>query len=169
VSIQDYYAQAIAFNANTGDLVTGAVFTVHLPDDGTFANPLPVSEPVSGAAIPQLRSNSVGVLPDFAVAGAPPQVVIRSGSFATKLTSVYGAVLEAGLDPQTVATAITAAATATTARDAAVAAAADAQAATAPEIIPDPNREGFFIIVKPGAIVEDPDREGVFKIMGGGA
>ncbi|MBM3716235.1 MAG: hypothetical protein FJW64_10995, partial [Actinobacteria bacterium] len=108
MSLVDYFQTPFAYNPLTNTLVTDAAFTVHLPTDTGFTSPLAVREPDSGAAITDLRSNSVGALPEFAVANEPPQVILRSGVFTTILTSVYGAVRAAGLDPETVQKAITA-------------------------------------------------------------
>lgn len=131
MAFQDYFGTPIAYDPTQDKLVADAVFTVHAMDDASFTTPLPVVEPGSGAAITELRSSSIGVLPDFRVTGDPAQVLIKSGSFITALTSVYGAVMNAGLDPETVQTAIDARAEAVGARDVAVTAADEAVAAAA--------------------------------------
>ncbi|MGQ7313365.1 hypothetical protein ACUOFU_16790 [Microbacterium arabinogalactanolyticum] len=131
MAFQDYFGTPIAYDPTQDRLVADATFTVHAIDDTSLSTPLPVTEPGSGAAIAELRSSSIGVLPDFRVAGDPAQVLIKSGSFVTSLTSVFGAVLAAGLDPDTVAAAILASDEASAARD-------DAQQAAAsltPEMI----------------------------------
>ncbi|NLP82575.1 hypothetical protein HF576_01815 [Microbacterium sp. CFH 90308] len=110
--IQDQFDSQIAYNPDADELVTGATFQVFASDDSAFATPLPITDPASGAGIPTLRSSSIGVLPDFRVPGDPPQVILKSGAFVTLLTSKFGAVLAAGLDPDTVAAAIAAAAAA---------------------------------------------------------
>lgn len=120
MTFQDFFSQAIAYNPTTGALVTDADFTVHAVDDASLSTSLAVTDPASGVAITSLRSSSVGVLPDMRVAGDPAQVIIKSGSFVTKVTSVFGAVVQAGLDPATVAASIAAGATAANASAAAV-------------------------------------------------
>lgn len=131
VDFQDYFGTPIAYDPTQDRLVAGATFTVHAVDDTALTTPLAVFEPGSGAAITELRSSSVGVLPDFRVAGDPPQVLIKSGTFVTSLTSVYGAVLNAGLGPEQVQAAIQAGTDAANARDVATTAADDAVAAAA--------------------------------------
>nr|WP_274635521.1 hypothetical protein [Microbacterium bovistercoris] len=133
---QDYYAAPIALNPDTGELQGNAEFAVYLPDDLSFETPLTVTDAVSGAALSPLSSSSIGTLPDFRATGDPPQVILKSGTFTTKLTSVYGAVIQAGLDHTTVQAAIDAAAgvddvrtAAEAARDAAAASVTDAEAA----------------------------------------
>jgi hypothetical protein len=126
VDFLDSFAQPIAYNPDTEKLVADAEFTVHLPDDLSFANPLTVRDPVSDVPISPLRANAVGVLPDFRVPGDPPQVLLKSGSFVTKVTSVFGAVLAAGLAPAVVQEAIAARAAAQSSADAAGASASSA-------------------------------------------
>jgi hypothetical protein len=128
MALEDLYDSQIAYNPDTEELVTGAAFQVFAADDSAYATPLPLTDPASGAGIPTLRSSNIGVLPSFRVAGDPPQVILKSGSFVTQLTSKFGAVLAAGLDPDTVAAAIAAA----TAAQAAVAQAQTVVEVTAP-------------------------------------
>lgn len=85
-------ASPIAVNPADGSLIGGATFTVHAPDDTSFSTPLTVTDPVSGAAINPLRSNSNGTLPAFKVAGDLPRVRIKSGGFVTELVSLDGLV-----------------------------------------------------------------------------
>lgn len=125
-------ASPIAVNPANGELIGGATFTVHAPDDTSFSTPLAVTDPNTGVAINPLRSNSNGTLPSFKVAGDLPRVKLKSGGFVTELISLGGLVAEqvsnAGLDPETVTAAIAAADTAATkageAADSATAAAA---------------------------------------------
>ncbi|MBN9209368.1 MAG: hypothetical protein J0H96_11980 [Microbacterium ginsengisoli] len=109
MTLQDYFPAPTAYSPDTNLLVAGAQFKVYAVDDTAFTTALAVTSPTSGAAINPLESNSVGILPDFAVVGAPAQVLLKSGSFVTKLTSAYGAailaVAAAGLDPEVVAAA----------------------------------------------------------------
>lgn len=111
-------ASPIAVNPANGELIGGATFTVHAPDDTSFSTPLPVTDPNTGVAINPLRSNSNGTLPSFKVAGDLPRVKLKSGAFVTELVSLDGLVLAqihaAGLDSETVTAAITAAGVATT-------------------------------------------------------
>jgi hypothetical protein len=69
-----------------------------------------------------LSSSNIGVLPAFRVAGNLPQVVLKSGSFTTLLSSRFGPLVEAGFDADQVAAAADSAPTAIAARDAAIAA-----------------------------------------------
>lgn len=144
---QDYYGTPIAYNPATEELVSDAQFTVHATDDIALATPLRLFDPTSGVEISTLEASNIGVLPDFRVEGDPTQVIIKSGSFTTKLTSVFGAVVQAGLDSATVQAAIaagqtaaTASAAASAARDTAVTASASATvAAERAEAVPATN------------------------------
>ena len=90
----DYFEFPVAYNpdgnSGQGELVAGATFLVYAEDDASFTTPLPVTDPVSGAAIVPLKSSAVGVLPSFSVAGDPETVILKSGSFTTKLISMRG-------------------------------------------------------------------------------
>lgn len=86
----DYFDTPVAYNPDTEDLVGGAVFQVFAADDLSFSTPLAVFEVASGASLSPLASSSVGVLPQFRVAGDPTEVILKSGSFVTRVTSVYG-------------------------------------------------------------------------------
>ncbi len=118
----DYFDSPVAYNPDSDDLVTGATFQVFAPDDSSFATPLAVTDPASGANITVLSSSNIGVLPAFRVAGDLPQVVLKSGAFTTLLSSRFGALIEAGFDPDAIAAAVAAVAGAEAARDDAVAA-----------------------------------------------
>lgn len=100
----DYYDFLTAYNPDTEELVRDALFQVFATSDSALANPLQVFAADSGAAL-TLRSNSIGMLPSFRVQGNPTQVILRSGSFLTLVSSKYGFVKE-GLDPETVKAAI---------------------------------------------------------------
>lgn len=128
MTIQDSFEAPIAYNPTTDELVTGAIFTVYAVDDIALATPLAVTDPVSGAAISPLTSSSIGVLPSFAVAGDPAQVILKSGTFVTLLTSKYGIFLDVVPDPDQLLDAIASAAVAEAARDAALAAQEAAEA-----------------------------------------
>lgn len=126
-------ASPIAVNPANGELIGGATFTVHAPDDTSFSTPLAVTDPNTGVAINPLRSNSNGTLPAFKVTGDLPRVKLKSGAFVTELVSLGGLVIEqidaAGLDSATVSAAIAAGELATTkaaAASASATAAADA-------------------------------------------
>lgn len=118
--VLDYFESPIAYNPDTDDLVSDASFQVFAPDDASFATPLPVTDPASGANISVLSSSSIGVLPAFRVAGDLPQVVIKSGAFTTLLSSRFGALIEAGFDPEAIAAAVASVPAAEAARDAAI-------------------------------------------------
>lgn len=135
MAVQDKFEVPIAYNpagnGGDGELVGGAEFQVFDIADSSFSTPLAVFDPATGVTINPLRSSAVGVLPDFQVAGARREVLVRSGSFVTRLTSKYGVVFEAGLDPATVQASIAAGSQAEAARVAAVAAKTAAEAAAA--------------------------------------
>lgn len=129
-------ASPIAVNPTDGELIGGAVFTVHAPDDSSFSTPLAVTDPISGAAITPLRSNVNGTLPAFKVPGNLSRVILKSGAFVTELVSLGGLVGDqvdaAGLDSATVAAAIAAGGSASSAAAAAsVSASAAGTSATA--------------------------------------
>ncbi|WP_374978083.1 hypothetical protein ACEYYH_10405 [Microbacterium trichothecenolyticum] len=128
MAVQDYFDSLIAYNPDNEELVAGAAFQVYAVDDASYSTPLPLTDPVSGAAITTLQSSNIGVLPDFRVAGEPQQVILKSGAFVTKLTSRLGVFKDAGFDPDEIALAIAAAPAAEAARDAALAAQAAAEA-----------------------------------------
>src|SRR5690606_9174483 len=72
-------------------LVKDAVFEVYAVDDLSFAAELDTYDPVSGVLFNPLRSSTnAGVLPSFRVEGDPEQVILKSGTFTTLLTSKYG-------------------------------------------------------------------------------
>jgi hypothetical protein len=119
MAFQDYFDLAPAYNPDTQQLVADATFQVFATDDLAYTTPLGVFAAESGVALVPLSSNSIGMLPAFRVAGSPTQVILKSGSFTTLLTSRYAAVIEAGLDPETVAAALQAGETASTAAAAA--------------------------------------------------
>ena len=126
-------ASPIAVNPANGELIGGATFTVHAPDDTSFSTPLAVTDPNTGVAINPLRSNSNGTLPAFKVAGDLARVKLKSGAFVTELVSLGGLVMDevaaAGLDPETVSSAIAAGELASAKADAAAASAVDAEEA----------------------------------------
>lgn len=105
MALDDLYDPQIAYNPDTEQLVTGAVFQVFAPDDASFTTPLTLTDPASGTGIATLRSSNIGVLPAFKVAGNLPRVIIRSGSFTTLLSSRFGELIDAGFDPAAVAAA----------------------------------------------------------------
>lgn len=152
----DYFDSLIAYNPDTSELVSGATFQVFAPDDSAYATPLAVTDPASGANITTLSSSSVGVLPDFRVAGDPAQVVLKSGAFVTLLTSRLGVLTAAGFDPDAVAAANAAAPLAEAARDAAIAAreAAEAVPTTTDGLMVSvaANRESAFSVYQSTAI-----------------
>lgn len=145
MSFRDYYQGNFAYDPLTNRLVGDAPFTVHLPSDVAGATPLAVTEAISGAPITSLRSNSVGALVDFAVEGEPPQIILRTTGFATKLTSIFGAVLAAGLDPVTVQKAIAAADRSEAAATRAERAASGAGGGGA-GLTPEPGMSGYYLI-----------------------
>lgn len=86
----DYFDLSIAYDPDTEQLVKNATFQVFAVDDLSFENPLALTEAVSGAALPLLRSNKDGAVPQFSVEGDPEEVFVKSGTFVTRLTSVQG-------------------------------------------------------------------------------
>lgn len=115
MALVDVFDFPVAYNPDSDELVTSAVFEVFATDDASFANPLTVRD-MSGAVISELRSSAAGVLPQFRIDGEPVEVVLKSGDFVTRWASRFGAaraaVDEAGLDSATVQAAIDAGATA---------------------------------------------------------
>ena len=95
----DYFDLSIAYNADTEELVKNATFQVFAVDDLSFTTPLALTEAVSGAALPLLRSNKDGAVPQFRVAGDPLEVNVKSGTFVTRLVSKYGSRGEPGMSP----------------------------------------------------------------------
>ena len=98
--MQDLFDQPLAIdpqgNGGAGTIVADAVFQVFAEDDLTFSNPLPVYEPGEGGAlIPQLKTSSIGQLPQFRVAGDPATVVLRSGAYAVRVNSLLGVARQA--------------------------------------------------------------------------
>lgn len=115
--VLDYFDSPVAYNPDSDELVTGATFQVFAVDDSSYATPLAITDPSSGANIPVLASSNIGVLPAFRVAGDPAQVVLKSGAFTTMLTSRYGIFLEVVPDPSELLAAISAGAAAQAAVD----------------------------------------------------
>lgn len=155
--VQDKFEGPIAYNPAGGEdgagaLVPSAEFQVFDVADSSFSTPLAVFDPATGVTINPLRSSAVGVLPDFQVAGARREVLVRSGSFVTRLTSKYGVVFEAGLDPETVQAAIAAGTAAESARAAAVEAKTDAEAAAADVAAVVATNDGIM-----KAVLENPE------------
>jgi hypothetical protein len=94
VDEDDYFDAPIAVNPNAttiADLfVPNAVFEVFAVDDVARAEPLAVYEATSGAAIPELRSSVLAQLPQFRVEGDPQEVILKSGTFETRVKSTRG-------------------------------------------------------------------------------
>jgi hypothetical protein len=147
--VLDYFDSPVAYNPDSDELVTGATFQVFAVDDSSYATPLAVTDPASGANIPVLSSSNIGVLPAFRVAGDVPQVVLKSGAFTTLLSSRFGALVEAGFDADEIAAAIAAAPAAEAARDAALAA-EEAAAAVPAQIAVRANAVGIAGAQPPG-------------------
>jgi hypothetical protein len=93
----DYFDTPIAYNPDLNELLAGAVFQVFAVDDLSFSTPLAVFEAASGASLSTLTSSNIGVLPQFRVAGNPTEIVLKSGPFATRVTSVFGRKGEPGI------------------------------------------------------------------------
>jgi len=87
----DAFSTQFAYDPETEQLVKGATFEVFAVDDTSYSTPLAVTDPVSGAAINPLKSTSnTGALPQFRVEGDPEEVILKSGTFVTRLQSDYG-------------------------------------------------------------------------------
>lgn len=104
--VQDYFDTPVAYNPDADQLVAGASFQVYAVTDTSLSTPLTPLDAVSGTPIANLRSSSIGVLPAFRVAGDPAQVILRSGTFTTRLTSKYGIFLEVVPNPDQLLAAI---------------------------------------------------------------
>lgn len=122
MAIQDYFEFPTAYNPETEQLQADAEFQVYAATDTSFTTQLQVFAADSGVALTPLRSNSIGMLESFRVQGDPTQILLKSGSFVTRVSSKYGMVVEAGLDAATVQAAIAVGPIATSAKNDAVAA-----------------------------------------------
>lgn len=129
MAIQDYFEFPTAYNPDTEQLQADAEFQVYAATDTSFTTQLQVFAADSGVALTPLRSNSIGMLDSFRVQGDPTQILLKSGSFVTRVSSKYGMVVEAGLDAATVQAAIAVGPLATSAKNDAVKAKDDAVAA----------------------------------------
>lgn len=113
---QDYYESQPVYNQVTRDFAKDAVIVLYAITD-TFLSGTPLTPfDRSGNPITPLKANADGFTPQFVVPGHT-QVIAKAGPFAVILTSMYGPVIAAGLDPVTVAEAIDAAREAREARD----------------------------------------------------
>lgn len=132
MAVQDYFEFAIAYNPDTEVLQKSASFQVFAVDDLAFATPLTVFDHASGAVLSPLMSTDDAIVPAFRVQGDPTQVILKSGSWVTRLTSRYGILREAGFDVDVIQGWVTSAqAAATNAQASATASAASATAAAA--------------------------------------
>lgn len=101
----DYFDYALALNETTGNVVPNAVAQVFAMEDTTFATPLQVTD-LTDLPMSELVASPTGIYPPFKVVGEYTQVMVRSGDVTTPITSVYGMIIGAGLDPETVSEAI---------------------------------------------------------------
>ncbi|MFT4282374.1 hypothetical protein [Microbacterium sp.] len=86
----DYFDLNLAIDPATNTIIAGATFQAYLPTDLSRSTPLAVFEATSGAALSALVSSPTGVLPQFRVEGDPTEIILKSGGFETRLTSVFG-------------------------------------------------------------------------------
>lgn len=89
---RDYFDLSVAVNP-AGEVwapVADATFQAFSVDDLSYTTPLLIEDPISGVTINPLKSSTLGGLQPFSVAGNPHQIILKSGSFVTRLTSMYG-------------------------------------------------------------------------------
>lgn len=110
----------LAISPDNSVPLRNAVAQVYAPGDTGFTTPLPITD-WQGVPMATLIASPSGMYPEFRCQGHT-QVIAKSGAYATVLESKYGVLLEVGLEPAVVASAIAAGTSAGTARDQAVAA-----------------------------------------------
>lgn len=89
----DYFAQEIALNDQTGNVLSNAVAQIFAMDDEAFATPLLITD-MEGLPITTFRSSPNGFYPAFKVPSGQTQVNARSGNVVTPITSLFGRLLE---------------------------------------------------------------------------
>lgn len=129
MTFQDYFPATVAIDPDTGTVVQSATAQVYAMTDTAFATPLAITDLVD-VPIANLRASATAVYPAFKVPGHT-QILVKSGDAVTPMLSVYAMIVEAGLDPSTVASAIAAAAASSAAKGAAETARTEAVAAQA--------------------------------------
>lgn len=152
--LDDYFPATIAIDPTTSILVKGAESQVFAWADTSFSTPLAITD-LLGVPIAYLESSPSALYSEFKVPGHV-QVRVRDthSGVVTPMTSFYGAVIAAGLDPDTVAEAIAAGANAAAVLTAALQAKTDAEAAAArAEAVPTTS-DGIMTAVMdtPGAL-----------------
>ncbi|MFF2631947.1 Ig domain-containing protein [Microbacterium sp. NPDC058021] len=95
MAIIDHFPATLAVTEN-GVVVRGAEAQVYAMADTTFANPLPLTD-LQGVPMAKLVSSPMGIYPPFRVTTGELQVVVRSGTLLTPMTSIaqYVAAAEA--------------------------------------------------------------------------
>lgn len=88
----DYFDQKIALNDLTGNIVPNATAEVFAMTDTSFSTPLAITD-MTGLPLPQLRSSPTGFYPAFRVPSGQTQVIARSSTVLTVITSFLGHIL----------------------------------------------------------------------------
>lgn len=85
----DYFDAKLALNLQTGNVVPGASAQVYAMSDIAFAHPLTITD-MTGIPLGALIASPTGIYPQFKVTTGEQQVMAKSGSMITPLTSVEG-------------------------------------------------------------------------------
>ena len=85
----DYFDAKLALNLETGNVVPGAEAKVFAITDTAFAHELPITD-MTGIPLASLIASPTGIYPQFRVVSGDVQVMAKSGTMITPLTSVEG-------------------------------------------------------------------------------
>lgn len=91
----DYFDAKLALNRDTGSVVPGAVAQVYAIQDTTFSAPLALTD-MSGVPMAALVASPTGIYPEFRVVSGEQDVIAKSGSMFTPITSKEGSRGEPG-------------------------------------------------------------------------
>ncbi|GGH34289.1 hypothetical protein [Microbacterium album] len=185
----DFFPVSLAVDPESPTvIVPNAQAEVFAASDTGFTIPLPITD-LSDVPM-TLVSGPTGIYPAFKVATGETQVLVRSGGLVTPMTSVLGQLLEVIPDPRAAADGDVPmvqggeyrAVPLPTAQEMQEAMAATEEASRVAQeaarilqelvdhsgtpLVPDPDREGTFLILNPVAIAPNPAREGTFTIGG---
>lgn len=97
----DYFQSRNAYDVNRRTLVVDTPAQVFALTDTEFTTPLQAYDVENGLPM-EVRANADGVYPDFTVPGHT-QVFVKSGPYVTVMTTLYGVLKDAGLDPDSIA------------------------------------------------------------------
>lgn len=85
----DYFEAKLALNLETGNVVPGAEAKVFAISDTAFAHELAITD-MTGIPLASLIASPTGIYPQFKVVSGEVQVMAKSGTMITPLTSVEG-------------------------------------------------------------------------------